>query len=248
VTVQPQGILKLQGGGSFNFRSVTLKSKSKLVFLAPNHVRISQAFTGDTASYVGPANGSTFDATAIIIYVAGTDATTSSGYTSTFGPEANIYANVYIPSGSLRLKDGTSATGAFIAYNVLLGKKTRSTLGTAFAGLTKNPGGWSQEPGTTTTESETPTVFALDQNYPNPFNPSTTIRYQLPQDQKVTLEVYNVLGQRVTTLVNEAQAAGTYLLQWDATNDQGYRVSSGVYFYRLQAGSFVESRKMLLIR
>ena len=88
-----------------------------------------------------------------------------------------------------------------------------------------------------------PSGFSLAQNYPNPFNPTTTISFTLPEAGEVTLEVYNILGQRVTVLADGFFGAGTHQVTWDASN-----VSSGVYFYRLVAGSFSESRKMLLMK
>lgn len=89
----------------------------------------------------------------------------------------------------------------------------------------------------------TPTAYALTQNYPNPFNPSTTIEYSLPSPGNVTLKVYNVLGQEVATLVNEAKEPGTYTVQWNAS-----RVPSGLYFYQLQSGSYRNTQKMLLLK
>lgn len=88
-----------------------------------------------------------------------------------------------------------------------------------------------------------PAVFALRQNYPNPFNPSTTIRYELPKAAYVTLLIYSVLGQTVETLVDEEQSAGFYQVKVEAS-----RLSSGVYFYRLLAGTFIETKKLLLVR
>ncbi len=94
-----------------------------------------------------------------------------------------------------------------------------------------------------------PAVFSLADNYPNPFNPTTTLQYALPQAADVALTVYNVLGQPVRTLVAERQNAGRYVVEWDATNDQGHRLSAGLYFYRLQAGGdFREVKKMLLLK
>ena len=94
-----------------------------------------------------------------------------------------------------------------------------------------------------------PSVFALAANYPNPFNPATTIRYALPQAADVELTVYNVVGQPVRTLVAEPQRAGRYVVEWDATNDSGQSLSSGLYFYRLQAGDeFRAVKKMLLLK
>ncbi len=94
-----------------------------------------------------------------------------------------------------------------------------------------------------------PAVFSLADNYPNPFNPTTTLQYALPQAADVALTVYNVLGQPVRTLVAERQNAGRYVVEWGATNDQGHRLSAGMYFYRLQAGGdFREVKKMLLLK
>jgi hypothetical protein len=80
------------------------------------------------------------------------------------------------------------------------------------------------------------------QNYPNPFNPSTTIRYELPKTADVSLKIFNVLGQEMVSLVNDQRAPGSYQVQWNAN------VPSGIYFYRLEAGGFVETKKMILLR
>jgi photosystem II stability/assembly factor-like uncharacterized protein len=88
-----------------------------------------------------------------------------------------------------------------------------------------------------------PEYYKLFQNYPNPFNPSTTIRYELPMASHVTLKVYNILGQEVATLVNEKKEAGRYEVNFD-----GSKLPSGVYFYRIQAGAFTQTRKLLLLR
>jgi hypothetical protein len=94
-----------------------------------------------------------------------------------------------------------------------------------------------------------PEQYALGNNYPNPFNPATTIKYALPEAGFVKLEVYNVVGQVVRTLVAGQQNAGRYLVQWNASDDSGRSLSSGIYFYRLQAGSeFLEVKKMLLLK
>ena len=92
-----------------------------------------------------------------------------------------------------------------------------------------------------------PTSFQLGQNYPNPFNPSTIIPYQLPASGHVRLEVFNVLGQRLATLVDAEQSAGVYAAQWDATDAAGRAVGAGVYIYRLSSGGMTESRRMVLV-
>ncbi len=93
-----------------------------------------------------------------------------------------------------------------------------------------------------------PAEFTLSQNYPNPFNPVTTIRYALPNSRDVELKIYNILGQEIMTIVNGAQMAGEYRVQWNGRNAAGIAVPSGVYFYRLRAGGFIETKKMLLLR
>ena len=92
-----------------------------------------------------------------------------------------------------------------------------------------------------------PTDFALGQNYPNPFNPSTLIPYQLPASGHVRLEVFNMLGQRLATLVDAEQSAGMHTAQWDATDVAGRAVGAGVYIYRLSSGGVSESRRMVLV-
>ena len=92
-----------------------------------------------------------------------------------------------------------------------------------------------------------PDGFALGQNYPNPFNPSTIIPYQIPVSAHVRLEVFNLLGQRLATLVDAEQSAGTYTAQWDATDAAGQAVGAGVYIYRLSIGGTMESRRMVLV-
>jgi hypothetical protein len=87
--------------------------------------------------------------------------------------------------------------------------------------------------------------YALSQNYPNPFNPSTLISYELPLTGLVTLKVYDLLGREVATLVNEEKPAGSYNAQFTMNNVQ---LSSGIYFYKLQAGEFVETKKMILLK
>lgn len=98
--------------------------------------------------------------------------------------------------------------------------------------------------------NRTPMRFALDQNYPNPFNPSTTISYELASQTHVLLKVFDVLGREVATLVNEVKPAGRFETTWDARlpGGQARNVASGLYIYRLEAGSFMEVRKMVLLK
>ena len=94
-----------------------------------------------------------------------------------------------------------------------------------------------------TKEKTLPSEYILSQNYPNPFNPVTTVAYQLPVSGRVSLIVYDLLGAKVATLVNSVQSAGIHSVRWNAAN-----VASGIYFYRLRAGSFTQTRKLVVIK
>ncbi|HEY6437878.1 MAG TPA: T9SS type A sorting domain-containing protein, partial [Ignavibacteriaceae bacterium] len=92
-------------------------------------------------------------------------------------------------------------------------------------------------------EVGTPTKFSLEQNYPNPFNPITTLPYSIKEKAVVTLKVFDILGKEVSTLVNEEKEAGYYNLKFNALS-----LSSGIYFYSLNAGDFVSTKKMILLK
>jgi len=102
---------------------------------------------------------------------------------------------------------------------------------------------------TTSIGGKTPMMrFELEQNYPNPFNPATTIEYNLNSSENVQLNIYDIKGERIKTLVNDFQPAGNYKVQWDGTNSQGSKLSSGVYFYSIKTGSNVSTKKMILLK
>jgi hypothetical protein len=94
-------------------------------------------------------------------------------------------------------------------------------------------------------KSVSPRSYNLAQNYPNPFNPNTTINYEVPKTGLVIIKVYNILGKEVASLVNDEKQAGHYSIQFSASK---YKLSSGVYFYRMQAGNFVETKKLILMK
>ena len=90
--------------------------------------------------------------------------------------------------------------------------------------------------------------YSLDQNFPNPFNPETEIRYQLPEAAHVNLAIYNLLGQKIQTLIDKELQAGFHSMKWDGKNDAGIGITSRVYLFNLQAGSFHAIKKMVLLR
>ncbi len=97
-------------------------------------------------------------------------------------------------------------------------------------------------------DNEIPTSFALEQNYPNPFNPITLIRYSIVKPSHVSLKIYDILGREVKALINKEQASGIYEVNWDGDDVLGNKVSTGVYFYRIEAGDFIQTKKMMLIK
>ena len=97
-------------------------------------------------------------------------------------------------------------------------------------------------------ESIIPAVFALRQNYPNPFNPVTTIAYDIPEISPVQVEIYNIMGQQIKTLVHEVHQPGYYRVVWNGTNNRGMAVPSGMYFYQIKASTFTNVKKLILMK
>jgi hypothetical protein len=98
------------------------------------------------------------------------------------------------------------------------------------------------------TEENKPTTFNLSQNYPNPFNPVTNFKFSLPQASHVKIEIFNILGQNVNTLVDEDMKAGSFAVDWNGKDQRGVEVSSGIYFYRIIAGDFSSVKRMILLK
>lgn len=100
-----------------------------------------------------------------------------------------------------------------------------------------------EEPG-----ADRPQAFNLSQNYPNPFNPQTIIRFTLPSDTRVKIEIFNILGQKVKTLLDQHLSAGVKEISWDGRNSKGVEVGSGIYFYRIKTKEFTDVRRMVLLK
>jgi len=111
-----------------------------------------------------------------------------------------------------------------------------------------NKWGYKTQHGPVAALIELPKNYELSQNYPNPFNPATTIRYQLPRNSQVKLEVFNIRGELVRTLLDATREAGYHMVIWDSCNDNGLKVGSGVYYYRLVAGEFTQVKKMAFLK
>ena len=145
-------------------------------------------------------------------------------------------------SGQVRLPDGSPVAGAQVVLFDVADLR-RGPVGKA----TTDEAGQFALPLAASTAFVLPQAVGLGQNYPNPFNPSTLIPYQLAATSPVRLEVFNVLGQRVATLVDGQQGAGAYVARWDGTDAAGGAAASGVYFYRLTVASAHWTGKMVLV-
>ena len=151
-------------------------------------------------------------------------------------------AEAPIVSGQVRLVDGSAVAGA----SVVLFDVSAERLGMLAKTTTDASGQFALEDAATAAGAQ-PTHFSLGQSYPNPFNPATIIPYALAKTARVRLEVFNVLGQRVVTLVDAEQAAGSYAVRWNAQDGLGQGVASGVYIYRLVVGEAAATGRMVLI-
>ena len=135
----------------------------------------------------------------------------------------------------LKAQDGKKINGLSVISWIDASQRIIAIIQT---GLAKNSNGQ-----ILTSASAAPKSFSLDQNYPNPFNPSTTIRYGLPENEKVTIDIYDLLGRKVVELVNGEVSAGYHEVEFNAGN-----LASGIYLYRLSAGAFTQVNKMLLMK
>ena len=135
--------------------------------------------------------------------------------------------------------DFLNQTGNYFSVNQLIISSTNMMYASTSSGLYIT----NLVTGITSENNQLPTGYNLAQNYPNPFNPSTKINFSIPKSSFVTLKIYDVLGKEVANLVNEQLSAGTYNYNFDAS-----RLTSGIYFYRIQSNDFVETKKMILIK
>lgn len=146
--------------------------------------------------------------------------------------------------GSVALLNDTAAVSAYYQDSVQNTARRDSFVLRADAIVLEQAGA----PLIVTDPSLIPDVFAMSQNYPNPFNPTTQIRFAIPVDADVNLKIYDMLGREVATLVRGEHKAGYYTVEWNGRNDYGVPVSSGMYIYRIKAGNFVQTKKMMMMK
>jgi len=241
---------------------------------SPTDVGVIQVATKDTVGQQGgtvqdtttgakvdiPANALSSDTEIEVgTFSAVPDSVDISGTAIHMGPDGTTFnepVDVTIPYDPNDLPDGINNESelVMIRYDGTQGiweelETTVNTQGNTMTAQTQHFSGFAAANPVVATDNEEisnsgiPEDFRLKQNYPNPFNPTTTIEYALPQTTQVTLTVYDVLGREVATLVNRRQSAGTHSIQFDAS-----RLASGMYLYRIEAGDFVQTRKLMLVK
>lgn len=253
ILVKQNGEILFTGGGTFVLRSLNTGAKARLLFEAPTEILLEGKLDTDENSYVGPQSGSGIGAADIVFYVAGVNGNTGNfGATpkaAQLGLKNTVLANFYVPNGTLWLRQGTEATGAFLGRDVIVGEHVQVKLESAFesgsslAKSASNEGGQEK-----LISTAVPEAFALHQNYPNPFNPSTMISFTLREAGMVQLTIYNLQGQEVRILVSSQMNAGHHGLRWDGTDNAGEIAPNGLYLYKLRANGFVQVRKMTFLK
>ena len=242
--VKAKGVLILHSGMYF-FNDIDIGtdvdirldlSDGPLYVYVVNKLEISEKSAMQIVSATG-------DATQVFFIIRGSSLKGGTS-TSYIGVKTEFLGSVIAPNSEVLVKENAKVDGALFAKILTLGVNTtigfsRAQDNVLLAGVT-GPA----------EAAELPKVFSLSQNYPNPFNPSTAISYSVPEGHTVfvTLKVYDLRGRLVQTLVNELREAGNYSVFWDGTDISGRKVASGVYFYRLQAGEFTRTRKMVLLK
>ena len=209
-------------------------------FILKNGATLATAHTGGIAGALQTTGTITLDEGASYIFN-GTEAQV----TSTAMP-ATVLGLTIDNAAGVELSQATAINGVLRLVAGVFNNTIAFTLGDN--GSISYEGGSLLIPTSVEQLSELPSEFALSQNYPNPFNPTTTIRFDIPQASTVQISIYNSIGQLVRTLVDGEYAPGAYTVTWDARDDAGLRVASGLYYYKLIAGDFASVRKLVLMK
>jgi hypothetical protein len=163
----------------------------------------------------------------------------------TIGESARVVGGIIAVEAEVRLSKNSRFKGAVCAEKIVV---DQGTVFLPHGSPTSLPKTSEVEESEVASDQSPVTGYQLEQNYPNPFNPSTTISFALPQASEVSLSIFNLSGQLVKKLVAGEMNAGRHSLVWDATDDRGVRVASGVYLYVIKAGAFTAQRKLVLMK
>jgi hypothetical protein len=163
----------------------------------------------------------------------------------TIGESARVVGGIIAVEAEVRLSKNSRFKGAVCAEKIVV---DQGTVFLPHGSSTPLPKMSEVEESEVAGDQSPVTGYQLEQNYPNPFNPSTVISFQLPVNSEVTLSIFNMNGQLVKQVASGRYASGRHTLVWDATNDRGERVASGVYMYVIKAGDFTAQKKLVLMK
>jgi Secretion system C-terminal sorting domain len=204
---------------------------------------ISQSYTNFTGYYkFSPINGNDYFFVEVEVYSDTSDAGTGSGI-FVVNQAVTSYTQFTVP---IKYESSAPTTPNHCSISILLvdtssSSKSAPNVGAYF--IIDDLGLSGSATAISTERNNLPRKFVLNQNYPNPFNPTTVISYQLPVSSYVTLKIFDAIGREIKTLVNKDEAAGNYNVNFNSSG-----LSSGIYFYRIQAGSFVQTRKLVVLK
>ncbi len=225
--------------GVYSVKTLQLDDRSRL--------KVDVSAGNVTINVCGSIN---FIKNADIIIVGGNSKNLTINYLGTkkvvLGKDGGYQGSVVAPNALVELGSNAGFLGSICAKSIAIAKDARVRHHEVAGGIPKTTVNEDEQ---AVTSNQAPvTSYQLEQNYPNPFNPSTTISFALPQAEEVTLAIYNIHGQLVRQLVAGQMNAGRHSVVWDATNDHGQNVASGVYLYMIKTGSFTAQRKLVLLK
>ena len=250
IVVRPAGTLILSGG-LYQAQRLTVHGNAEVRFAGNGEMRIAGRLEAMQGSKIGPEESTSLSASDFVFYVAGINGEGGGLFefprVVSFGEVSTVKANVFAPNGTLEFAGSNEATGAFLSKEIAVGPSVDISLDsywevTPFLPISEI----ASEHDVLSTQiaaEELPESFDLGQNYPNPFNPQTVIPFSLPEAVRVRLVVYDLLGRIVETLIDRSMDAGYHAATFDANS-----YPSGAYLYRIEAGHFVSTQKMLLVR
>jgi len=243
IKIEDRATLTLTGG-IYNIRKLETKKRTRVRFENAAEVRVEDKIKISKKSYVGPAEGALITGADIIFYIASNEQEHSEHHAAKLEDHVIFYGTIYAQYGEVELKKNNSFTGAILAEEIDIDKESDLSMDSYFApqssGVYKLGRTAWVEP---EIQVEVPEVSALTGNYPNPFNPSTTIDFALSQDGPMSLKVYDIRGAQVAKLAQGYHDAGNYSVSFS-----GEGLSSGTYFYVLEAGSFRQVKRMIYLK
>ncbi len=237
-------------GGTYSFNNIDVRQGAELLFDAASEVLVADKFNSNSASTIGPSENASIDASSLVFYIEGENGTTGdlsdNPKAAKIGVNSDVDANFYVPNGTLWIKQGSAARGAFLAKDVIMGVDVQVSLdsylgGSGAAMSTQLAIRKLEKP--SVAEIEKPSGYTLDANYPNPFNPQTMIGFSLIESGEVKLAVYDMLGREVGLLIDGYRNAGAHQVIFEAGD-----LPSGMYVYRLETPGGNFSRTMQLVK